>query len=76
MPVHPRSHEPYQRHSTTQIDLRDALKQQQAQLRRLLNAKIWISNAPKATREEMNAQVAQIKSLIQELEEAIRVTTG
>lgn len=60
----------------TQIDLVDALKQQQAQLRRLLDAKIWISNAPKATREEMNAQVAQIRSLIQELEGVIRSSKG
>lgn len=58
------------------IDLCNALKQQQAQLRRLLDMKLWISNAPKATREEINAQVAQRKSLILELEEAIRANTG
>lgn len=56
----------------TQIDLVDALKQQQAQLRRLLDAKIWISNAPKAIVEEMNAQVDRIKSLIQELDDLIQ----
>jgi hypothetical protein len=55
----------------TQIDILEALKQQQAQLKRLLDAKVWISNAPKATIEEMNGQIAQIKSLIQELEDLI-----
>lgn len=54
------------------VDLVGALKQQQAQLKRLLDAKIWISNAPKATRDEMSAQIAQIKSLIQQLEEELR----
>jgi hypothetical protein len=54
-----------------EIDLVDALRQQQTQFRRLLDAMVWISNAPKATIEEMNAQIAQIKSLIQELERLI-----
>lgn len=59
----------------TQIDLIDALKQQQAQLRRLLDAKMWISRAPTATREEMSAQIASIKSLIQELEGVVQAST-
>ena len=39
----------------------DALRGQQAQLKRLLAQKVWISSAPKATLTEMDAQVTQIK---------------
>jgi hypothetical protein len=56
----------------TTIDLLEALKQQRAQLERLLKAKIWISSAPKATIEDMKAQVVQIRSLIQELDDLIQ----
>jgi replicative DNA helicase len=56
----------------TTVDLLEALKQQRARLERLLESKIWISDAPKATIEEMNAQVAQIKSLIQEIDDLIQ----
>jgi hypothetical protein len=56
----------------TTIDLVESLKQQQAQLERLLEAKVWISDAPKPTVEEMNVQVAQIKFLIQELDDLIQ----
>ena len=55
-----------------QIDLLAAIKQQQVLLKRLLEKKIWVSNAPKATVEEMKGQISQIKSLIQELEELIQ----
>jgi hypothetical protein len=33
---------------------------------------MWISDAPKATLTEMNAQVTQIKALIEELEKDIQ----
>jgi len=56
----------------TKVDLLEALKEQRAQLERVLKAKVWISDAPKAAVEEMNAQVAQIKTLIQELDELIQ----
>jgi hypothetical protein len=56
----------------TTINMIDALQGQVAQLRRLLAQKLWISQAPKATLSEMEAQVAQIKALIAELEKDIR----
>jgi hypothetical protein len=56
----------------TAINIIDALKGQHAQLRRLLEQRMWISEAPKATLAEMKAQVTQIKSAIAELEKAIQ----
>lgn len=56
----------------TTVDLLEALKQQRAQLKRLLEAKIWISNAPKAMIEEMETQLTQMRSLIQELDDLIQ----
>ncbi len=50
----------------------NALQGQQAQLKRLLAQKVWISNAPKATLTEMDAQVSQIKALLAELEKDIQ----
>jgi hypothetical protein len=50
----------------------DALRGQQAQLKRLLAQKAWISSAPKATLTEMDAQVTQIKALLAELEKDIQ----
>jgi len=52
--------------------MNDALQGQQAQLKRLLAQKVWISNAPKATLSEMKVQVAQIKALLAELEKNIQ----
>ena len=45
---------------------------QQAQLKRLIAQKMWISDAPKATLTEMNAQVTQIKALLAEIETDIQ----
>ena len=56
----------------TTINMIDDLRGQQAQLRRLLAQKIWISNAPKATLTEVDAQVTQIKALLAELEKNIQ----
>jgi hypothetical protein len=58
--------------SETTINILNALEGQQAQLKRLIAQKMWISDAPKATLTEMNAQVTQIKALIEELEKDIQ----
>jgi hypothetical protein len=57
----------------TSINIIDALKGQHAQLRRLLAQRLWISEAPKATLSEIEAQVTQIRSALAELEKAIQV---
>jgi hypothetical protein len=56
----------------TAINIVDALRGQQEQLKRLLAQPVWISNAPKATLSEMKAQVFQINRLLAELEKAIQ----
>jgi hypothetical protein len=56
----------------TAINIVDALRGQQEQLKRLLAQPVWISNAPKATLSEMKAQVSQINRLLAELEKAIQ----
>jgi hypothetical protein len=56
----------------TTINMIDALQGQQAQLKRLLAQKAWISKAPRATLSEMEVQVAQIKALLAELEKDIQ----
>jgi hypothetical protein len=56
----------------TTINIIDALKGQEAQLKRLLAQKMWISNAPKAALAEMDAQVARIKALLADLEKNIQ----
>jgi len=44
----------------TTINMIDALQGQLAQLKRLLAQKMWISEAPKATLSEMEAQVIEV----------------
>jgi hypothetical protein len=56
----------------TTINMLNALQGQQAQLKRLIAQKVWISNASKATLTEMDAQVSQIKALLAELEKDIQ----
>jgi hypothetical protein len=51
----------------TTINVLNALQGQQAQLKRLIAQKMWISEAPKATLTEMDAQVKQIKALLAEI---------
>jgi hypothetical protein len=51
----------------TAINMLNALQGQQAQLKRLIAQKMWISDAPKATLTEMDAQVTQIKALLAEI---------
>ena len=56
----------------TTINMIDALQGQQAQLKRLLAQKAWISKAPKATLSEMKVQIAKLKALLAELENNIQ----
>ena len=56
----------------TAINIVDALRGQQEQLKRLLAQPIWISGAPKATLSEMEPQVSEIKRLPAALEKAIK----
>jgi hypothetical protein len=56
----------------TTINILNALQGQQAQLKRLIAQKVWISDAPKATLIEMAAQVEQIKGLLAEIEKDIQ----
>jgi len=56
----------------TTINVLNALQGQQAQLKRLIAQKVWISDAPKATLIEMAAQVEQIKGLLAEIEKDIQ----
>ena len=54
------------------INIIDALRGQEAQLRRLLAQKILISEAPKAQLSEIEAQVMELKRLLNELEKVIQ----
>jgi hypothetical protein len=56
----------------TIINMIDALRGQQEQLKRLLAQPVWISDASKATLSEMEAQVSEIKRLLAELEKVIQ----
>jgi hypothetical protein len=56
----------------TKINIVDALRGQQEQLKRLLAQPVWISDAPKATLSEIEAQVTEIKRLLAELEKVIQ----
>jgi len=54
------------------INIIDALRGQEAQLRRLLAQKILISEAPKPQLSEIEAQVMELKRLLNELERVIQ----
>jgi hypothetical protein len=56
----------------TRINMVDALRGQQDQLRRLIAQKMLISAAPKATLAEMEAQIGELKRLLAELENDIQ----
>jgi hypothetical protein len=56
----------------TTINVVDALRGQQDQLRRLIAQKIWISAAPNATLSEIEAQVGELKRLLAQLENDIQ----
>jgi hypothetical protein len=54
------------------INIVDAVRGQQEQLKRLLTQKMWISDAPKATLSEIEAQVSELKRLLAQLESDIQ----
>ena len=56
----------------TTINIIDALRGQEVQLRRLLAQKVLISEAPRPQLSEMEAQVAELKRLLNELEKVIQ----
>jgi hypothetical protein len=56
----------------TTINVVDALRGQQEQLRRLIAQKIWITAAPKATLSEIEAQVAELRRLLAQLENEVQ----
>jgi hypothetical protein len=56
----------------TSINIIDALRGQEAQLRRLLAQKILISETPKPQLSEIEAQVLELKRLLNELGKVIQ----
>ncbi len=52
----------------TRISIVDALRGQQEQLKRLIAQTSWISDAPKATLSEIEAQLSELRRLIEHLE--------
>ena len=48
------------------------LKAQQDQLKRLLDMKLWVTGTPRATLDEMDAQLCDTKALIADLENLIK----
>jgi hypothetical protein len=56
----------------TTINVIDALRGQQEQLKRLITQKTWISDAPQATLAEIDAQLNELKRLIAQLETDIQ----
>jgi hypothetical protein len=56
----------------TSINIIDALRGQEAQLRRLLAQKALISETPRPQLSEIEAQVTELKRLLNELEKIIR----
>jgi len=56
----------------TSINIIDALRGQEAQLRRLLAQKVLISEAPTPQLSEIEAQVMELKRLLNELEKVIQ----
>ena len=56
----------------TTINIIDALRGQEAQLRRLLAQKVLISEAPRPQLSEIEAQVTELKRLLNELEKVVQ----
>ena len=55
------------------VNIVDALRGQQEQLKRLIAQKIWISDAPKATLSEIDAQLSELKRLLAQLQSDVQV---
>jgi hypothetical protein len=60
----------------TSINMVDALRGQQAQLRRLIAQKALISHASEITLLDMQAQVTELQRLLAELEVVIQEQVG
>ena len=56
----------------TNINIVDALRGQQDQLKRLIARQVWISQAAKPTLVDMQGQVTEIKRLLDQLEVDIK----
>ena len=56
----------------TTINLIDALRGQQEQLKRLLIQKMWIGDAPKAALSEIEAQINELKRPLEQLESDVQ----
>jgi hypothetical protein len=56
----------------TNINMIDALRGQQDQLKRLIAQKMLIAATPKATLSEMEAQIGELKRLLAQLEKDIQ----
>lgn len=56
----------------TNINVTDALRGQQEQLKRLIVQKIWVSEASKATLSDIAAQMSELKRLLHQLEAEIQ----
>jgi hypothetical protein len=54
------------------VNIIDALRGQQEQLKRLIAQKMWISDAPKATLSEIDAQLSELKRLLAQLQSDIQ----
>jgi hypothetical protein len=54
------------------VNIIDALRGQQEQLKRLIAQKIWISDATKATLLEIDAQLSELKRLLAQLQSDVQ----
>jgi len=57
------------------VNIVDALRGQQEQLKRLAAQKMWISDAPQATLSKIKAQLGELKRLLGRVESDIREET-
>src|SRR5437016_3813850 len=54
------------------VNIVDALRGQQEQLKRLIAQKMWISDAPKVTLSEIEAQLSELKRLLAQLQSDVK----
>ena len=57
---------------TETVNFIGVLKAQQDQVKRLLDMKLWVTATPRATLDEMDAQLSDTKALIADLENLIK----